>query len=130
MSSSMAERPAWATWLEKRYLEWQVGQGRRRSIGDLAEWIEQHVGSEASVNRSTLVRYMNGQRRPRRETAYLLAAAFGDTGIFPAIGQIAPTLTECRLFAVMRNGRMLPEAMMARLAALAGAADGEGKRLA
>lgn len=58
-----------ADWLEKKFVEWEALSGRRRTIAEFAEWL--------SIPRPLLSRYMSGSRKPKRETADLIAAKLG-----------------------------------------------------
>lgn len=58
-----------ATLIERKYLEWQVTQGERKSIEAFAEYLD--------VKKTTLVQWMNDQRKPGPENVERLASTLG-----------------------------------------------------
>ena len=123
------EKPAWAMWLQRHYIQWQLDLGERRSTAALAEWLCTAGGKQAELSRSALTRLMNGNRRPSLEVAYLLADAFKDTSLFEALGQRAPTLLECQLYVAMR-WRTLPPRILKQLEAALEEAEAGGSQSA
>lgn len=56
-------------WLESKFIAWIAESGHRRTVTEFAEWL--------GVPRSLLSYYMNGSRKPKRQTADLIAARLG-----------------------------------------------------
>ncbi len=70
-----------SVWIEKRYLEWQLKQGGRKSITEFAEWL--------GFAKSTVVQWMNDQRKPNQENALLLAEKLG-MEVYDTLGLLRP----------------------------------------
>ena len=62
-------RSDFAALMEKKYLEWQLAQGERKSIEAFADHL--------NIKKTTLVQWMNDQRKPGPENVERLAAALG-----------------------------------------------------
>jgi transcriptional regulator with XRE-family HTH domain len=62
-------RSEFAALMEKKYLEWQLAQGERKSIEAFAEHL--------NIKKTTLVQWMNDQRKPGPENVERLAEALG-----------------------------------------------------
>jgi transcriptional regulator with XRE-family HTH domain len=63
------QRHPFSIFLERKYLEWQIEVGERRSQAEFAKLI--------GVSRATLTMWMNGTHLPDRENAGKLATFFG-----------------------------------------------------
>jgi len=57
-------------YIEKKYLDWQRNQGKRKTIDEFAAYI--------GVSQPTLSQWMSGKRTPGIENANLLAEIFGN----------------------------------------------------
>ena len=57
------------TYLEKKFVEWQMGEGRRKSTADFAAYL--------GVSQSVISMWMNGSRIPNKQSVELLASIFG-----------------------------------------------------
>jgi len=63
------EKSRFADWLEKKYLNWQLENGRA-SIRQFARWLE--------INHALVVQWMNGKASPGPKTIHLLAFRLGN----------------------------------------------------
>lgn len=68
-------------YLESQYLEWQRAQGKRKTIEDFAAWI--------GVSRPLLNMWMNGNRKPGKESLKLLSGIFGNE-VYDVLGYPRP----------------------------------------
>jgi transcriptional regulator with XRE-family HTH domain len=62
-------RSEFSALMERKYLEWQLAQGERRSIEAFADYL--------NIKKTTLVQWMNDQRKPGPENVERLAEALG-----------------------------------------------------
>jgi transcriptional regulator with XRE-family HTH domain len=67
--------------LEKKYLEWQLKEGERKTIVQFAAYI--------GVSQPILSMWMSGKKRPGMENIKLLAEIFGDE-VYDALGLPRP----------------------------------------
>ncbi|MCC7017884.1 MAG: helix-turn-helix transcriptional regulator [Rhodospirillales bacterium] len=67
--------------IEKKYLEWQNREGKRKSIEEFAMYI--------GVSQSALSLWMGGKRTPSAQTVHLLAEIFGNE-VYDALGLPRP----------------------------------------
>ena len=65
-------------WLEKKYLEWQLGEGGRRPLEEFA--------TVMGKSRSYISLVMNGDRKPGEQTAREWAEITGDNEILDLLG--------------------------------------------
>ncbi len=63
------DKSRFADWLEKKYLSWQMENGRA-SIRQFSEWL--------GINHALVVQWMNDKAKPGPKTIHLLAAKLGD----------------------------------------------------
>lgn len=56
-------------WITQKFLEWQIEQGKRKTIEEFADYI--------GVSRPIVSMWMNGKRTPSRDNIHLLAQIFG-----------------------------------------------------
>lgn len=56
-------------WLERQYLQWQMRQGSRATLGEFADYL--------GISRAVLSHYMNGIRKPSGQNVARLAARLG-----------------------------------------------------
>ncbi len=83
-------------YLERKYLEWQNKQGKRKTIEDFAKYL--------GVSRPILSMWMNGSRKPGLENIRLLSTIFG-LEIYDILGYPRPN----PLFAYTeRNWKNIP----------------------
>lgn len=68
-------------YLEKKYIEWQHEHGRRKTIEEFAVYI--------GVSRPLLNMWMNGNRKPGKESLELLSAIFGNE-VYDVLGYERP----------------------------------------
>ena len=68
-------------YLEKKYLDWQHEQGRRKTIEDFAAYI--------GVSRPLLNMWMNGKRKPGKESLKLLSEILGNE-VYDILGYERP----------------------------------------
>lgn len=68
-------------WLMKKYLAWQLGEGRKKTLGDFSDYL--------NVSRDTLNNWLGGRRRPRNESVEVLAAKLGPE-IYDLLGMARP----------------------------------------
>ena len=57
------------TWLNKKFLEWEMAQGSRKTLTEFSEWLE--------ISQPTLSNYMNGERTPTGKNVHRLADKLG-----------------------------------------------------
>lgn len=67
--------------IEKKYLEWQHREGKRKSVEDFAMYI--------GVSQSALSLWMGGKRTPSIQTTNLLAEIFGNE-VYDVLGLPRP----------------------------------------
>lgn len=63
------EKSRFADWLEKKYLSWQIENGRA-SIRQFSEWLD--------INQALVTQWMNDKAKPGPKTIHLLASKLGD----------------------------------------------------
>lgn len=86
-----------SVWIEKKYLEWQIKQGERKSITEFSEWL--------GFAKSTVVQWMNDQRRPNQENAMILAQKLGMEA-YDKLGLLRP---DPLLFSIQANWDILSD---------------------
>jgi transcriptional regulator with XRE-family HTH domain len=91
-------------YIERKYLEWQNNQGKRKSIDDFAVYI--------GISQPTLSMWMSGKRAPGIKTINLLADIFGNE-VYDALGLPRPNP---HLQTITRNFEFLSEEKQARIA--------------
>ena len=62
------EKTAFAIWLEKEFLNWQIENGRS-SVRQFSAWL--------GINHALVVQWLNDKGRPGPKTIHLLAAKLG-----------------------------------------------------
>jgi len=67
--------------LEKKFLEWQSNQGKRKTIEEFAVYI--------GVSRPLLNMWMNGNRKPGKESLKLLSQTLGNE-VYDVLGYARP----------------------------------------
>jgi transcriptional regulator with XRE-family HTH domain len=65
----MIEQPPFSEWLEQKYLEYQIEQSRRVTLGEFAEAL--------GISQGLLSHYLKGIRKPRISTVHKLAEVLG-----------------------------------------------------
>ena len=65
----MKPKSAFATWLERQFLNWQAKRGARSSIEEFAKWL--------GLTRGAAVQWLNDQRRPNAKNVHILAQRLG-----------------------------------------------------
>jgi len=73
----MTDRPPFSVLLERKFLEWQLDLGERKSQAEFARLI--------GVSRASLTMWMNGSHLPDMESAKKIASVLGPE-IFDALG--------------------------------------------
>lgn len=68
-------------WLNQKFLEWQASQGRRKTISELAEYLD--------IQQPVLSHYLNGKHTPRGENVDKIALRFGNE-IYAILGLMPP----------------------------------------
>lgn len=90
--------------IEKKYLEWQNREGKRKSVEEFAMYI--------GVSQPAISHWMSGKRTPSAQTAHLLAEIFGDE-VYDVLGLQRPNPY---LQLVNRRWEFLDEATQKRIA--------------
>ena len=68
-------------WLMRKYLAWQMGEGRKKTLGDFSVYL--------NVSRDTLNNWLGGRRKPRNESVEALATRLGPE-IYDLLGMARP----------------------------------------
>jgi transcriptional regulator with XRE-family HTH domain len=90
--------------IEKKYLEWQTKEGKRKSVEEFATYI--------GVSQSALSLWMGGKRTPSAQTVNLLAEIFGN-GVYDALDLPRPNPY---LQIVVRNWEFMSEQKQEQIA--------------
>lgn len=71
------------SWFERRYLEWQLNQGSRKSVQEFADFL--------GISQPYLTQLMNGNRDGMRPgTAYMIARKLQDYSLLDILGLAYP----------------------------------------
>ena len=77
----MIDQLPFSEWLEQKYLEFQIEQGRRVTLGEFAEAL--------GISQGLLSHYLKGIRKPRISTVHKLADVLGPE-IYTILGYQRP----------------------------------------
>jgi hypothetical protein len=84
-------------WFEKKFLEWQSKEGRRKPLSEFAKWL--------GISRNTLNNYMLKGQKPTGENLEAIASKLGPE-IYDVLEMPRP---DPRLQAIMAEWKNLPE---------------------
>lgn len=79
----MMDQAPFSEWLEQKYLEYQIDQGRRVTLGEFAEAL--------GISQGLLSHYLKGIRKPRISTVHKLAEVLG-AEIYTILGYQRPDI--------------------------------------
>jgi transcriptional regulator with XRE-family HTH domain len=82
--------------LERKFLEWQQRQGKRKTIVEFANYL--------GVSQAVISMWLNGSRKPNQASIQLLAKTFG-AEVYDALGLPRPNEN---LFYIQQNWDELP----------------------
>lgn len=88
-----------ASWLEKKYIEWMSQEGKRKTLSAFGEYLD--------ISQSQLTRYMAGQINPSDENILKIATRLGPEVYF-VLGLIRPDAPAALKF-IIRNWDKIPE---------------------
>jgi len=80
--------------LESKFLEWQTSHGRRKTLEEYAVYI--------GVSRPLLNMWMNGKRKPGKESLKLLSAVLGNE-VYDVLGYERPNIYLQKINRVFEN---------------------------
>jgi len=75
------EQMTFPEYIERKFLEWQSGQGKRKTIEEFAVYI--------GVSRPLLNMWMNGNRKPGKESLKVLSQTLGNE-VYDVLGYARP----------------------------------------
>lgn len=77
------DKNEFAVWIENEYLKWQLRQKGRKSIAEFSDWL--------GFPKTTVVQWMNGQRKPGAETADKISIKLNyDLTVYELLGLPVP----------------------------------------